>query len=357
MLAGFIGLLWVVVCCYALMIVCDRYFVKSLDIIAKKWKLSDDIAGATIMAVGTSAPEFFTSLMALLNGGKIGLWAWTIIGSAIFNILCIAWGSALFLNGVLKRGPFLRDSIFYAAFIWLIARSFWDGQIVWLEAIWYIALYCIYIAYLAFDNKRQNKANNSITQVAEEIEEIETEIESKYPFVQLIDKLIWLTYPHDSKVPSKYVYTFWMSIGWIVFLSWVLVESGVVLAHALWVSEVIIWLTILAAGTSVPDLLSSLIVAKKWRGDMAVSNALGSNIFDIGICLWLPWIVYLAMKQQPIPVRSDDLSISIATLVWVLVLVVWTFFITKFRINKKVWYVFISAYVLYVGRAIWSSIT
>lgn len=357
MIAGILWLVWVVLCCYALMVVCDRYFVKSLDVIAKKWKLSDDIAGATIMAVGTSAPEFFTSLMALLNGGKIWLGAWTIIGSAIFNILCIAGWSALFLNSVLKKGPFLRDAAFYAAFIGLIAWSFWDGKIVWLEAIAYIGLYGVYIAYLAFDNKRQYKTNNAIDQVAEEIEEIEEQVEKKYPIVQLIDKSIALTYPRDSLVASRYVYTFWMSIWWIVFLSWVLVESGVALAHALGVSEVIIGLTVLAAGTSVPDLISSMIVAKKWRGDMAVSNALGSNIFDIGICLGLPWIIYLAIKQQPIPVKSDDLFISIATLLGVVILVVWTFVVTKFRIHKPVWYVFIGAYALYVWWAIWASIT
>lgn len=55
---------------------------------------------------------------------------------------------------------------------------------------------------------------------------------------------------------------------------------------------------------------------------MAVSNALGSNIFDIGICLGLPWIIYLAVHQAPIPVKSDDLLISIATLFGVLILVV-----------------------------------
>jgi Ca2+/Na+ antiporter len=55
---------------------------------------------------------------------------------------------------------------------------------------------------------------------------------------------------------------------------------------------------------------------------MAVSNALGSNIFDIGICLGLPWIVYLAIQQKPILVKSDDLTVSIATLLGVLVLVV-----------------------------------
>jgi Ca2+/Na+ antiporter len=69
---------------------------------------------------------------------------------------------------------------------------------------------------------------------------------------------------------------------------------------------------------------------------MAVANALGSNIFDIGICLGLPWIIYLAITQAPVPVSNGDLTISIATLMGVLVLVVGTFLITKFRINKTV---------------------
>jgi hypothetical protein len=89
----------------------------------------------------------------------------------------------------------------------------------------YIVLYAVYIAYLAFDNKRQYKAHAEVQEVAEEIEHIEEAVEKKYPFVQLLDKTISLTYPDDKQVQSKYVYTFWMSIGWIVFLSWVLVES------------------------------------------------------------------------------------------------------------------------------------
>jgi K+-dependent Na+/Ca+ exchanger-like protein len=338
-----------------LSVVCDEYFVKALDVISKRWKLNDDIAWATLMAVGTSAPEFFTSMMALLDGGKVGLGAWTIIGSAIFNILCIAGWSALFLNSVLKKWPFLRDSFFYALFIWLIAWSFWDGQIVWIEAIAYIGLYVVYIAYLVWDNNRSKADSEVIDQVVDSIEEIESEVEHRLPFVKLIDQMIHVTYPSISKVESKTRYIFWMSIVWIVFLSWVLVKSGVALASGLGVSEVIIGLTVLAAGTSVPDLLSSLIVAKQGRADMAVANALGSNIFDIGICLGLPWIVYLAITKAPVAVSSGDLTVSIATLVWVLALVVGTFVITKFRINKTVWYIFIAAYACYVAWAIYSA--
>lgn len=85
----FLALLGIVVACYLLSIVCDRYFVNSLDEIAQRRKLSDDVAGATLMAIGSSAPEFFTALIALFHGGKVGLGAGTIIGSAIFNILVI----------------------------------------------------------------------------------------------------------------------------------------------------------------------------------------------------------------------------------------------------------------------------
>lgn len=360
MILWILWFIWVAFCCYCLMIVCDRYFVKSLDVISKKRNLSDDIAWATIMAVWTSAPEFFTSLMALVNGGKIWLWAGTIIWSAIFNILCIAWWSALFLNTVLKRWPFLRDSIFYGLFIALILVSFWDWGISWIEAISYMWLYAVYVLYLIYYNKKQQKlkADSSIQQVAEEIEEIEEEAESNIPWLKYIDQAISLSYPKDENLQAKYIYTFWASIVWIVFFSRLLVESGVAMASAFGIPEVIIWLTVLAAWTSVPDLLSSLIVAKKWRWDMAVANALGSNIFDIWICLWLPWIIYLAYTwSSSLPVKSDDLLFSIGTLFGVLIIVVWTFFITKFRINKTVWYIFIWVYALYLARAIWSSVS
>ena len=236
----------------------------------------------------------------------------------------------------------MRDATFYALFIGLIAWSFWDGQIVRFEAVSYLGMYAVYVLYLKFDNAKMNKANEGmIESVAEETQHLEEEAESRLPFLKIFDTIIAATYPKIENIPSKTRYTFWMSIAWIVFLSWILVESGVLLASSLGVSEVIIGLTVLAAGTSVPDLFSSLIVAKQGRGDMAVANALGSNIFDIGICLGLPWIVYLAMTGAPVPVSNGDLTISIGTLFAVLVLVVGTFAITNFRINKKVGYVFI----------------
>jgi hypothetical protein len=74
-------------------------------------------------------------------------------------------------------------------------RSFWDGTIVWGEAIAYVVLYACYIGYLALDNKRRYNHHKEIDEVAAEIEHIEEEAEKKYPFLQLIDSVIELTYP------------------------------------------------------------------------------------------------------------------------------------------------------------------
>lgn len=129
----------------------------------------------------------------------------------------------------------------------MIAWSFWDGQIVWIEALSYIGLYAVYVAYLYFDNKKMNRDSLAIDEVVAEVEELEEEAESRFPILRSLNSLIALTYPKTSEISNKTRYTFWMSIVWIVFLSWVLVKSGVLLAHTLGVSEVIIGLTILAA--------------------------------------------------------------------------------------------------------------
>ena len=100
---------------WGLAIVCDDYFVTSLEDISEALSLTPDVAGATFMAAGSSAPELFTSLMgvfAVKNDVGIG----TIVGSAVFNLCCIIGGTAVFTPGVLKIDwkPITRDTIFYA---------------------------------------------------------------------------------------------------------------------------------------------------------------------------------------------------------------------------------------------------
>ena len=343
-------LLWIILACYLLSIVCDRYFVVSLDEIAKKWKLRDDVSWATLMAVWSSAPELFTSLIALFSWAKVGLGAGTIIWSAIFNILIIIWGSALFLKAVLDKKILLRDSLFYALSILLIFLSFWDGQVTLVESVLFLAAYLFYILYLIyFWNKRSSHIDELVHVVEHEVEDLEETLEKKSVVFQRIDTLIESSFPKKN---SAYVSVFFISLWWIILLSWLLVESGVVLAQSLWIPEVIIWLTILAAWTSVPDLISSIIVAKQGRGDMAVTNALGSEIFFICFFLWFSRFIY-PLIHGSVPISTAWLWISVSLLFGILILVFCTFVLTKFRINKYVWWFFISIYLAYVCWMIW----
>merc|ERR1719380_430780 len=121
-------ILWFLICLYMLKqlgAICDEYFVPSLEVIVEKLELSNDVAGATFMAAGSSAPELFTSLTAtffIVNEGGVG----TIVGSAIFNILVIvgATGFVACKDQALEIWwyPLTRDCIFY---IISIAELMW----------------------------------------------------------------------------------------------------------------------------------------------------------------------------------------------------------------------------------------
>jgi Ca2+/Na+ antiporter len=114
------------------------------------------------------------------------------------------------------------------------------------------------------------------------------------------------------------------------------------------VPEVIIGLTILAAGTSVPDLISSLIVSKDGRCDMAISNAVGSNIFDILLGLGLPWILAIALFGENIIVDNANLSSSIILLFATVVCIFFLFVFQKWKLGRKSGLFLILLYVSYI---------
>lgn len=140
--------------CYifiALAIICDDYFVASLDKITEALALSPDVAGATFMAAGSSSPELFVSLADnVFRPPQESLGAGTIVGSAIFNILIIISMSALLAREVLVLDwrPLLRDSLWYSWAIVVLTYSVWDGTIDVLESSVMVASYALYIAYM-----------------------------------------------------------------------------------------------------------------------------------------------------------------------------------------------------------------
>lgn len=132
----------------ALAIVCDEFFVPSLDVIIEKLDITDDVAGATFMAAGGSAPELFTSVIGVfVSFDDVGIG--TIVGSAVFNILFVIGMCALFSKTMLSLTwwPLFRDCTFYSVSLIALIYFFRDNEIHWWEAL---ILFSIYIAYAVF---------------------------------------------------------------------------------------------------------------------------------------------------------------------------------------------------------------
>ncbi|KAM8741323.1 sodium/potassium/calcium exchanger 3 [Acanthopagrus schlegelii] len=139
---------------YALAIVCDDYFVPSLEKISENLQLSEDVAGATFMAAGSSAPELFTSLIGVfITKGDIGLG--TIVGSAVFNILVIIGLSGIFAGQtvVLTWWSLFRDSSYYILAVLTLIMVIYDATVVWWESLLLMTMYGIYIIIMKFNNQ------------------------------------------------------------------------------------------------------------------------------------------------------------------------------------------------------------
>jgi Ca2+/Na+ antiporter len=123
---------------------------------------------------------------------------------------------------------------------------------------------------------------------------------------------------------NKFVFTFVIAIVWIALFTWVMVWFAINIAETAGIEEHIMGLTILAAGTSVPDLLTSMIVARQGHGDMAVSSSIGSNIFDVTVGLPVPWLVYSAYRGKDVTIKNEGLEITVLLLLGMLMFTIGT---------------------------------
>ncbi|XP_066199823.1 sodium/potassium/calcium exchanger 1 isoform X2 [Saccopteryx leptura] len=158
-----------------------------------------------------------------------------------------------------------------------------------------------------------------------------------YLFLLPIVFPLWLTVPDVRRPESKkfFVITFLGAILWIAMFSYLMVWWAHQVGETIGISEEIMGLTILAAGTSIPDLITSVIVARKGLGDMAVSSSVGSNIFDITVGLPVPWLLFSLLNGlQPVPVSSNGLFCAIVLLFLMLLFVISSIASCRWRMNK-----------------------
>lgn len=316
----------------------DLFFIASLDRISKDLRMSSDAAGATLMAVGSSAPELFVALFAVLKpGGHQVIGIGSIVGSAIFNLLVIVGAAAWVKSTKLNWKPMFRDLLFYTLTVTLLVVFIWDGHFSLFEAIAFLGLYLAYVAAVVYWRRILPYAD------VEHKQEVQEAHGEHNRVTRPLDQVLKFIFP---KAESYYL-VFFFSILLIAALSYVLVEAAVKTAHLMNIPEAIIALTVLAVGTSVPDLFSSIIVAKQGRGDMAVSNAVGSNIFDILVGLGLPFLIAMLLSGGTVD-AGGDLVGSVLILFGSVVLLIGLLWIRRWKVGKLTGFVLVAAYVAYV---------
>ncbi|XP_046970258.1 sodium/potassium/calcium exchanger Nckx30C isoform X4 [Vanessa cardui] len=162
---------------------------------------------------------------------------------------------------------------------------------------------------------------------------------------------LWMTLP-DTRTPrgkKLFPVTFIGSIVWIAFFSYLMVWWANLVGAAAYVPPEVMGLTLLAAGTSVPDLITSVIVARKGFGDMAVSSSVGSNIFDVTVGLPLPWLLYGLIYGEPVQVNSKGMVCSIVLLFAMLIFVIISIACFRWKMNRGLGFTMFLLYFVFVA--------
>ncbi|XP_070203382.1 sodium/potassium/calcium exchanger 2-like isoform X4 [Littorina saxatilis] len=204
-------------------------------------------------------------------------------------------------------------------------------------------------------------SNNSDTNAEEKLEEEDEPLDLSWPdtwkkritYVLLAPIMfpLYVTLP-DVRRPEKkkwFPVTFIVSILWIAGFSYLMVWWANQTGETIGIPDEVMGLTILAAGTSIPDLITSVIVAKKGFGDMAVSSSVGSNIFDITVGLPVPWMLYGAINGgDPYRVSSKGLWCSIILLFIMLLCVIVSIAVSKWKMSKALGFAMLVLYSVFV---------
>ena len=262
--------------------------------IAQRLKIPKIVIGLTIVAMGTSAPEFFVSLMSALKGTP-DLAVGNVVGSNIFNTLLIVGVAAMVAPIVISRSTVRKDMPWSMLAAVLLTIMCLDSVISRWDALVLFVLFCTFIGY----NLREAKKGK-----AQSDEEEEGKVMKPILAVGLV----------------------LLGLGCLVLGSNVFVDSATRVAQQLGVSEAVIGLTIVAGGTSLPELATSVVAARKGQSAIAIGNVIGSNVFNV---LMIIGITGLVKPMNINGITNVDLGVMAGSMV-----LVWLFSYTKFKVER-----------------------
>ena len=250
------------------------WFVDGAASIAAKFRIPQIIIGLTIVAMGTSAPEAAVSITAA-SAGSADITVGNIVGSNILNVLIILGLSAAIIAVPIGKSTQKIDAPFMIGISVIFLLLGWDGTITRLDGVILLVLFVSYIGYMIWEALHSN----------EEVDEIK-----------------------DMKIWQMILAT----IGGLALVVWgadVAVDAATELATIFGMSERFIGLTVVALGTSLPELFTSVTAARKGNADIAIGNIVGSNIFNI------LFVVGLSSMIIDVPFAANfriDMAVAIA---------------------------------------------
>lgn len=316
----------------ALLIGGGELLVRGSVRLAERMGVSPLLIGLTLVGFGTSTPELVTSVQAALIGSP-GIAVGNIVGSNIANILLILGLSAVIVPLAVQTNALRRDGLFVVATaLAFLAVSWTVGLERWVGGVFVLGL-SGYLIYAYRQERTATAAAGDHTAAFEKAEAFENVVRALRP-----------AEPHGAGVSAWLIPVAIAGAGLvlIIFGGRLLVDGAVELAQVAGLSEAVIGLTIVAVGTSMPELVTSLVAAARRQADVALGNVLGSNIYNtLGIG---GFTALIAPTPVPNQIARFDVPAMLAVSV-LLVLFAWT----GRRISRAEGATFCGIYLAYVA--------
>jgi len=257
--------------------------------VATRLGVSQMVIGLTIVAMGTSMPEFCVSLVSAIHQSP-GLAIGNVVGSNIFNAMLIVGITAMVAPMAISHTTIKRDVPVAVLASVVLAALCADGLLNRLDAALLFAMFVIYM-WLTLRNARQ-EADDSSTSMS------------------IIKSVVFIL----------------LGLAGLVFGSNIFVSGATGIARSLGVSDAVIGLTIVAGGTSLPELATSVVAARKGNSAIAIGNVLGSNVFNI---LFILGITGMICPMQTLGITWVDFAVMTISMV-----LLWLFAYTKYIIER-----------------------
>ncbi|KGI21066.1 calcium/sodium antiporter [Hoylesella timonensis] len=261
--------------------------------IAERMHISQMVIGLTIVAMGTSMPEFFVSFMSALKDTP-DMAVGNVVGSNIFNTLLIVGCAALVTPIMILPATVKKDIPFAMVASVALLLMCLDGNISRIDAGVLLGLFAVFM-YITLKGAKENKQSMQ-----------QTSAKGGKPFMSVV----------------------WIVVGLVclVFGSNLFVDAATVIARQLGVSDAVIGLTIIAGGTSFPELATSVVSARKGQSGIAIGNVLGSNVFNI--------LLILGVTGVMSPMTLQGITTVDLTMLVVSMLMLWLFSFTKYTLAR-----------------------